>query len=814
MPVKWVFSQPKNRPDRMTIPPQSRLRRALLIAALCPPVLVAAQVPSKCLEIESILVDACVSLTDCPASTEGMNEMVRFITGPSPIALGDLQFQFYSSTFRGLVQNSTTAGLTAQLNASIQACGHLIEPPGGVIPPGSRVLFVTSTNMCVQANPFTALSDTLYIIFQAPGNSQGHFKNNDLVGQDITTIPGPPLWRWLRINVAGAACGDTAVYDANQLVNIHGTYGGLSEENDGATVNFAWPGLPVPSYVNYGCQAPFEPTLVSIPSGGGPVACGASAQLQGAVSGPYSFLLWHGGGGTYSDPNSTSTSYTPGGGDNGDVELSFCAISACGDSTCTTVTITTGETPLVTVTGDTTLCSQFETSVLTASGADTYVWSTGATTVSIVAAITGPVGYWVAGTNACGTDTAYITPRWMHTTTYYTNVSCHGAADGLLSAEGTGGVEPYTYLWSTGSTDSIITGLAPGNYTYTITDADGCSRTGGTNITEPSPVVVTVGADTTICPGGTAVLQATATGGTPGYYFTWSPDGPTVSPAETTVYTVEVHDLNGCEGDPGQVTVTVPSEASFTLSSTALEGCAPHCATFTATATGNHVYHWDFGDGNTATNDEVQHCYAAPGEYTVTVEVQFDSGCPSVTTTFGEVEVAPAVVANFTWSPATPAPGDLVHFTDGSQEASEWAWYFGDADSSTASGQAPVFAFAEKGCYPVTLVAANAQGCSDTAVVEICLSGPDTLVIPNIFSPNGDGVNDVFRVRGDLATLDVQIFNRWGQLVSRLERVNQVWDGRSPVGELLSEGTYFYVLRAQEKTGTLHEMSGTITLVR
>src|SRR5690606_2489922 len=118
---------------------------------------------SKCLEIESILVDACVSLTDCPASTEGMNEMVRFITGPSPIALGDLQFQFYSSTFRGLVQNSTTAGLTAQLNASIQACGHLIEPPGGVIPPGSRVLFVTSTNMCVQANPFTALSDTLYI---------------------------------------------------------------------------------------------------------------------------------------------------------------------------------------------------------------------------------------------------------------------------------------------------------------------------------------------------------------------------------------------------------------------------------------------------------------------------------------------------------------------------------------------------------------------------------------------------------------------------------------------------------------------------
>ncbi|HRN35805.1 MAG TPA: hypothetical protein PLL18_02700, partial [Flavobacteriales bacterium] len=82
-----------------------------------------AQVPTKCLEIESILVDACISATDCPSSTEGMNEMARFITGPDAIALGDLQFQFYSSTFRGIVQNATTAALTSQLNATIQGCG-------------------------------------------------------------------------------------------------------------------------------------------------------------------------------------------------------------------------------------------------------------------------------------------------------------------------------------------------------------------------------------------------------------------------------------------------------------------------------------------------------------------------------------------------------------------------------------------------------------------------------------------------------------------------------------------------------------------
>ncbi|HRN35806.1 MAG TPA: hypothetical protein PLL18_02705, partial [Flavobacteriales bacterium] len=173
-----------------------------------------------------------------------------------------------------------------------------------MIPAGKQVIFITSTAMCVQANPFTALADTLYIIFQAPGNSQGHFKNNDLVGQPITATPAAPLMRWLRINVTGTACGDTATYDANLLVNIYGTYGGLSEENDGATVNFAWPGAPVATYVNHGCMAAFEPTTVSIISGGGPVVCGASAQLEAGVNGPYSTLLWHGGGGSFSNAQS------------------------------------------------------------------------------------------------------------------------------------------------------------------------------------------------------------------------------------------------------------------------------------------------------------------------------------------------------------------------------------------------------------------------------------------------------------------------------------------------------------------------------
>ncbi len=573
---------------------------AAVMAAACTAPAVQGQVPTKCLEIESILVDACVSPDDCPASTEGMNEMVRFITGPQPIALTDLQFAFYSSTFRGIEQTSATASLTAQLNATIQSCGHLLEPPAGIIPPGSRVIFVTSTAMCVEANPFHALSDTLYIIFQKAGNSQGHFKNNDLVMQDTTSTPGPPLLRTLQINVPGISCGDTVAYDANRLVNVYGNYGGQSEENDGATVDFAWPGTPTASYVNYGCQAPFEPTVATVLSGGGAVACGGTANLAGSVTGGHVSVLWQGGSGSFSDPHALATTYAPGAGDGGGVLLSFCAITVCGDTVCAQV---------------------------------------------------------------------------------------------ALSVEG---------------------------------------------------------------------------------------------------------------GTPSAV------DASDTA------GCAPHCITFTAGGSADDAYTWDFGDGGTGSGMAVQHCYTLAGSYVATLTVQQANGCPDLEQTVGPINVMPVPHAQFSWEPEQPTVGNPeVQFTDGSTDATAWLWHFGITEGASSIEPSPSFLFPGVGCWPVSLAVSNEWDCTDTARAEICVTGADTLRVPNVFSPNGDGVNDVFRVQGNgLHSLDVRLFNRWGQLVARLERVNQVWDGRSPTGEVLSEGTYFYTLRAQDGDGKTHDLNGTVTLVR
>jgi hypothetical protein len=81
-----------------------------------------AQIPTKCLEIERVLVDACNSA--CPGAQEGENEMFRFKVGPSPISLNDLEADWATqNAFLGWIQNATTANLTAQLNATITNCG-------------------------------------------------------------------------------------------------------------------------------------------------------------------------------------------------------------------------------------------------------------------------------------------------------------------------------------------------------------------------------------------------------------------------------------------------------------------------------------------------------------------------------------------------------------------------------------------------------------------------------------------------------------------------------------------------------------------
>ncbi|MBL0126697.1 MAG: gliding motility-associated C-terminal domain-containing protein [Flavobacteriales bacterium] len=775
------------------------LRAALLIAPFAVGLSVHAQIPTQCLEIERILVDACIDQAACPGATEGQNEMVSFRTGPQVTALTDLVADWPNNSWNGLVQDGTTATLTSILNATITACGLLVEPPGGLIPPGSRVLLVTSTAMCTQANPFTNLTDTLYLIFQAPGNSSGHFANHNN-GGTISPVPtGASALRTLVLTYLPMNCSDTATYDRSLLVNTMGTYGGNTADNDGSTAVFSWPGVAQVTYVNFGCQAPFVPNQVTIDDVVGTLCGGnGSVDLTASTSGPFTGALWSGGSGTFDDPASLSPTYTAGPNDLGDVVLSITATFACGDPVTVSVTIPAGNAPVVTITpdGPTTICPG-EDVVLTASGADSYVWGNQATSTAITVTQAGT--YNVTGTNACGTASAQITitqangPTVTITPDGPTTI-CPGE-EVVLTASGAD-----TYLWNDQSDTPSITVTQAGTYSVTGTTACG-TGTAQITITIANGPAVTITPDgpTVLCPGLSVTL--TAEGATS---YLWNTQEITASIIVTQPGTYGVTGTNSCGQADAQIVITAGTPPMITITP---DGPTTFCAggSVTLTASGADTYLWN------AQQPGASITVTTAGTYVVEGTTACGNDGASIV-----VEVID-LSASFTADPLVGvAPLDVSFTNTSTAQGTSTSWAFGDGGTSTADS--PDHSYLIDGTYNVVLTVSD-QGCTSSATAVIIVgtgnTPPSSIFIPNVFSPNGDGVNDQLYLRAEnMSVLDLSIYNRYGQEVARLKRGHESWDARTFSGETVPDGTYFYVFEANGLDGVKYKLNGVITVLR
>ncbi|MBK9335835.1 MAG: gliding motility-associated C-terminal domain-containing protein [Lewinellaceae bacterium] len=128
------------------------------------------------------------------------------------------------------------------------------------------------------------------------------------------------------------------------------------------------------------------------------------------------------------------------------------------------------------------------------------------------------------------------------------HVTCNGLADGSATAGPGGGTSPYAYLWNTGATAQTISNLAPGNYTVTVTDASNCTTIGFAAISQPAALALNVSATDAGMGLSNGTATAAPSGGTPGYLYAWSTGGATaqIGGLAPGVYTVVVHDANGC----------------------------------------------------------------------------------------------------------------------------------------------------------------------------------------------------------------------------------------------------------------------------
>ena len=119
------------------------------------------------------------------------------------------------------------------------------------------------------------------------------------------------------------------------------------------------------------------------------------------------------------------------------------------------------------------------------------------------------------------------------------------------------------------------------------------------------------------------------------------------------------------------------------------------------------------------------------------------------------------------------------------------------------------------GQFNACLIATTASGCADTACESIDVYINSVFVIPNVFTPNDDNVNDIFTVTAiGLKTLDAEIYNRWGQKLYEWHTTNGGWDGRSDAGVLAPDGTYYYIIKATGIDKKEYLEKGPFTLIR
>ncbi|HTA81849.1 MAG TPA: PKD domain-containing protein, partial [Bacteroidia bacterium] len=463
----------------------------------------------------------------------------------------------------------------------------------------------------------------------------------------------------------------------------------------------------------------------------------------------------------------------------------------------------------------------------------TYSWNDPAAQTSDSATGLSAGTYTLTVTDSAGcvsTAVATVTqPALVVATPLATPATICDGDSSTLSATAIGGTAPYTFTWNTGTTASSINVGPATTTTYTVTTADINNCPG-----QPVPVVVTVnpplavttGTPAAMCPGSSATVHASASGGNGGpYTYTWTPGNVngssiSVSPATSQFYTVTVTD--GCTKVPAvdSMLVIVDPLPAVAFTTDTDNGCYPACIQFTNASTialgSIKSWNWSFGDGQSAAIKDTDYCYKTPGQYTVVFTVTSDSGCVSALTQTNLITVYDHPHTEFTDAPQpTTILSPDITFTDQTTDLyglTQWLWSFGDTASPAnfSITQNTSHTYADTGTYTVTLRDVNAHGCIDSVTHYIVIDALFTLYIPSAFTPNADGLNDVFAPKGTyFSSFDMYIFDRWGLPIYHSTDIDKGWNGSvNNTGKACLEDTYVYLINVTDFKGLSHSYLG------
>lgn len=488
------------------------------------------------------------------------------------------------------------------------------------------------------------------------------------------------------------------------------------------------------------------------------------------------------------------------------------------DSVTLSVTSTTSNIPSVSVNaGATTICAGNST-ILNASGATTYTWSPSAglnatTGTSITAAPDTTTTYTVIGTNSAGCisppDSIKLTVNPSPTISISTSDTaiCRGSSTNLTS---TGAIN---YKWTPAnavscSTCSNTSTTLESTTTFTVSGANsaGCEDSAMITIhVNPTPFITASPNSDTLCKGQSVTLTDT----TNATSYLWSNGSTTsstnINPITTTTYTI--YTVKGMCNDSAMKTIYIYPPILINIPNDSI--CPGDSAIITAFVSGGksaYLYNWSDLPGN------------GPGPYkTSPVSSTYyvcsvTDGCGTSTKDSGAVVIIKPSGVAFTAIPDSISPGEYVTFTNTSKNATSYYWSLGDGNSSLDTSV--YHQYNSTGTYIVYLVGYNLKGCANDTVWDTVYV-TNGIYVPNVFTPNGDGQNDVFHINTiTLKEYSIEIYNRWGQVVFISHSPNIDWTGKNESGIQESAGTYYYIIKATDYNNKQYSLHGFVELLR
>lgn len=482
--------------------------------------------------------------------------------------------------------------------------------------------------------------------------------------------------------------------------------------------------------------------------------------------------------------------------------------------------------------------------VTSANPLTTYAWTANTTLIAGAATSTATVQPTVNNTyysvtitdaNGCSnTDSVMVQyyPQPIITVTPAAPDICPGNSTSLTG----GGAVSYTWSGTAGTLSALAGGTITATPTiddevYTVigTDANGCIDSTTVTVNWYIPPTVTVNsADPSVCPATSTTLSASGASN-----YVWSPAlglsstviaNPTTTLSAPQTYTVIGTDANGCR-DTNTITIGIYDLPNVNFTADNFDGCSPVAVNFANNSTipsGTiSSYNWFFeGHGSSSLTNPSQ-TFVTPGAFDVLLIATSDNGCIDSLRMSNMINVYGYPTAAFTADPLVTNIGDpLITFLNSSSlDAVNCYWTFGDS-VGTSTNCNPFYEYNAPGFYTVTLITSTINGCSDTTSIQIEVQDISEIFIPNSFTPDGDGLNDSWfpvgrNLNKDQISINVIVFNRWGQEVYNGTTSDKPWNGKDGNKSVdCQQGTYAYYVYFKNEKGKETIQQGTVNLIR